>query len=433
MPCCGPEGGLCVQCRLSGGPPALYLGIADGSPPTRSNRDTLSFRFRLGGEERSYAIANPTGNYCVQNRLAEGARYHLIVKGGMICRAEEARPTAEGRLEAVTGRTVTLDGRLIPVSARVRVERISLRPGGAQASPERAEPGEWARLYGIPVTQIDLYPFQPLDAVGIAYRPGLRTLKNLLSAALCPVGRTLYVYGGGWNWQDDGASCQAVSAGVPECWGRFFQSQGTDYTYRDDSHPGQSWYPCGGVNRYYYAGADCSGYLGWVIYQVMHSRSGGPGYVVPSTGMARHLAEHLGLGTWCHRGKAGEFRPGDIFSMSGHVWMCLGPCGDGSLVILHSMPSLSRTGCPGGGVQLSGVGKRPDCQAAVLARRYMTAFYPDWTRRYEPTWKPVKEYTALAGADTGRFSWYLGPNGLADPEGCAHRGAEELLADLYGR
>ena len=297
-----------------------------------------------------------------------------------------------------------------------------LRPGGAQASPERAEPGEWARLYGIPVTQIDLYPFQPLDAVGIAYRPGLRTLKNLLSAALCPVGRTLYVYGGGWNWQDDRASCQAVSAGVPECWGRFFQSQGTDYTYRDDSHPGQSWYPCGGVNRYYYAGADCSGYLGWVVYQVMHSRSGGPGYVVPSTGMARHLAEHLGLGTWCHRGKAGEFRPGDIFSMSGHVWMCLGPCGDGSLVILHSTPSLSRTGCPGGGVQLSGVGKRPDCQAAVLARRYMTAFYPDWTRRYEPTWKPVKEYTALAGADTGRFSWYLGPNGLADPEGCAHRG-----------
>ena len=38
----------------------------------------------------------------------------------------------------------------------------------------------------------------------VAAEPGGRTLKNFLSTALMPVGNTLYVYGGGWDWQDVG-------------------------------------------------------------------------------------------------------------------------------------------------------------------------------------------------------------------------------------
>lgn len=266
----------------------------------------------------------------------------------------------------------------------------------------------------------------------VPYTPGLRTLKNLLAAVLVPVGRTLYVYGGGWNREDTGAGPQAVTIGLPRSWVEFFRRQDVNFRYRDDGCPERNFYPSDGVNRWGWAGADCSGYLGWAVYQVMHTRDGCPGYVCPSTRMARHLAENLGLGVWRRGADGHSFRPGDIFSMTGHVWMCLGACRDGSLVILHSTPSPSRNGCPGGGVQLSGVGEGPDCQAMALSRRYMAEYCPEWSSRYEAVWKPLGEYTALTGPDTGHFSWYPGPAGLMDPEGYARMDAEEILMDLYG-
>ena len=44
--------------------------------------------------------------------------------------------------------------------------------------------------------------------------------------------------------------------------------------------------------------------------------------------------------------------PGDIMSMNNHVWISLGTCDDGSIVIAHSTRSDSYAGYPGGGVQM---------------------------------------------------------------------------------
>ena len=57
--------------------------------------------------------------------------------------------------------------------------------------------------------------------------PGEKTIKNLLSTAFAPVGSTLYVYGGGWNWQDNGSGNEASSIGLSKECASFFYSHDT--------------------------------------------------------------------------------------------------------------------------------------------------------------------------------------------------------------
>ena len=407
---------------------AVYLGAVGYGTDQARDRDWLHYRFFLKGREQVSRIANPDGSYPVQNRLMEGAHYRLLVRGDMVLAAEEHSPVAQGRLVALTPGRLRLEGGDYPLAPGATARRIVAHPGGARVEGAYLKPGDWVRLYGSPVSWVELGRRPQHSAAPVAYTPGRRTLKNLLSAALQPVGTTLYVYGGGWNWQDDDASRQAMALGVPDTWGAFFAGQGPNYRYRrEDGGPG--WYPGGNYNQYYYAGADCSGYLGWVLRQVL-----GPGsYVSPATGMARRLAEGWHLGSWSRpTEKQKSFRPGDIVSIRGHVWLCLGGCRDGSLVILHSTPSPSRTGCPGGGVQLSGLGESPACQGFQLARRCMETWYPAWSRRYPAVWKPFGAYTDWSGGeDCGRFRWDLDGPGLTDPDRFRDLEAEEILRSLY--
>ena len=101
--------------------------------------------------------------------------------------------------------------------------------------------------------------------------------------------------------------------------------------------------------------------------------------------------------------------------MNGHVWICLGKCDDGSLVILHSTPSDSINGQGGGGVQINGVGDSENCQAVKLAEKYMSQYYPQWWERYHKVYKSFDSYTKYSGKDAGKFSWDL-KNTLADPD-----------------
>ena len=156
------------------------------------------------------------------------------------------------------------------------------------------------------------------DQPPVRYIPGHRTLRNFLAAALAPVGTTLYVYGGGWNRQDTGASAQAVTIGQPAPWRAFFLRQDERYDYRNYRSAPET--VC---NPFGWAGADCSGYLGWVVYNTMHSRSGGAGYVRPAVELARALAERYCYGIWTQRYAPEELRPGDVVSIPGHVWICL--------------------------------------------------------------------------------------------------------------
>ncbi len=256
--------------------------------------------------------------------------------------------------------------------------------------------------------------------------PGERTVANFLRTALAPAGTALYVYGGGWDWQDTGSSVQSTTLGVSPDWVRFFNSQTADYTYKNED-PANSFYPFGGYNEYYYAGLDCSGFLGWALYNTFETEDGQTGYVSASTGLAKRLSQ-MGYGSF---DKETKTLPGDIISIKGHVWISLGTCADGSTLILHSTPAKSRTGFPGGGVELSAIGSSADCEAYRLAGDYMSTNCPSWYERYDIVLADPGTYFSFGDESAGRFSWATESGAaLSDPEGIRSLSPEGVLQML---
>lgn len=292
-------------------------------------------------------------------------------------------------------------------------------------------------LEGDEVVSAALLDAETAYSPAVSGTPGRRTLKNFLTTACMPLGTALYVYGGGWDWQDEGSSVQARSLGVSGSWVDFFRANDADYLYKDSEHPESSYYPFGHWNEYYYAGLDCSGYLGWALYNTLESTNGRPGYVTKSSRFAKTLAEK-GYGSFStarYELGEGQLRPGDIVSMNGHVWICLGRCGDGSIVILHSSPTNSVTGRKGGGVQLSALdpNNSRNCEAYRLASYYQQKYFPEWNARYPVSLKSYSEYVGFdRTGTTGVFRWHIGSNGLTDPDGYAGMSAAAILADIFG-
>lgn len=261
------------------------------------------------------------------------------------------------------------------------------------------------------------FPYETAKDVLRAAVPGRRTVLNLLRTAMQPMGTTLYIYGGGWNEQDTGADVAARAPLPSPAWRAFFLSQNAAYDYRRFLDP-----------RFRRCGLDCSGYLGWTLCAALHSKPQNEGYVCPSTEMAGRLAAR-GLGTLLR--SPTDFLPGDVFSMSGHVWLCVGACRDGSLVIAHSSPTPDRIGTGrGGGVQLSAL--PPDdsnlsCEALTLARHYMRRF-PTWSARYAAQAKPRAQYTVLPdNPNSGLFRF----TALSDPENIKKQDAPTILSALF--
>ena len=365
---------------------AVFLGVENyGAEETNAeNRDHFRYRFSMNGKEISCTMdngtqdANGTWDYPLQNLLKVGSRYRLTLEAKKVTAAEE-----------------------IP-----------------QEVP----------------------PFTP----AVSGTPGLRTLSNFLRTALMPVGTALYIYGGGWDWQDTGSAVQARTLGVSPDWVRFFREQDESFTYKskdgDEANrdPASSYYPYGGFNQYYYAGLDCSGYLGWAVYNTLETESGKAGYVGGAGRFARRLAD-AGWGTWNHEAsfpsetESGDLKPGDIVSIDGHVWISLGTCADGSAVIIHSTPSLSRTGQPGGGVQISAVWKDENCEAYALADRYMKRFCPEWYARYPAVVRSPEVYYDMEAENAGLFRWHLSESGFADPEGLRDMRPADVLELLLGQ
>ncbi len=418
---------------------AVYLGVADCAA-SGAGLDGLHHRFFVGGRVRRFLVA-ADGRYTLQNRLMEGYLYDIAVLDGVVTAAElltDGERLVTGTVESVGDGSLTVSGRALTLPHAAGIYAIKTAAGGASVVRSTLAAGDGVRALVEGDTAKAVYKsFVPTAyAPPVRGVPGLRTLKNLLATALEAVGVGLYVYGGGWSWQDVGAANQAMTIGIPPSWVDFFQAQDAHYRYRaTDAAP--DYYPWGGWNRYYYAGADCAGYLGWVLYNVTHTVSGtvasGGGYVSPSTGLARSLSQR-GWGRWS-RDTAEGFRVGDVFSMAGHVWLCLGVCPDGSMVILHATPSNSRCGCPGGGIQLSALSTdaSADCAAYALVEGCMAAHYPQWFARYPVAAYSRAAYTAIAGSEcAGKFSWDLSGGGLLrDPDGYAKMTPAEILADLF--
>lgn len=375
---------------------AVFLGVENYGAV--EHKDAFRYRFFLEGQTVTCAIAPDGGDYAFQNHLMEGEAYRVQIENGVLARL----------LDAPLSSVSDADGKA--------VYRVSIAPGGAKVEKSAFAPGFRTALGE---TCAFLLPSGEITEPPVAGEAGVRTVRNFLSNALMPVGRTLYVYGGGWNWQDTGASELCRSAALPDVWQRFFLSQTGHYNYKKPS-PAESWYPFGGWNEYYYAGLDCSGYVGWAVYRTLNGADGGEGFVCSASRQASELAAR-GLGAVC--GSTANLRPGDVVSISGHVWICLGTCADGSIVILHSTPSPSRTGEKGGGVQLGAIGSSRDCEAFRLADWYLSRYYPAWYERYAPSLKDPGSYLAANGV----FTW----SALSDPEGVRAMSAPEVLRLLF--
>lgn len=185
------------------------------------------------------------------------------------------------------------------------------------------------------------------------------TVEQLLQTALQPVGSTMYIWGGGWNEEDSAAGATSTQIGLSTQWAAFAREQKEDYDYTEHRFEREN-------------GLDCSGFVGWVIYNTFETQEGKEGYVTHSTDMAKNFAQR-GWGRYLENSK--EFLPGDIVSMEGHVWISLGTCADGSVLLVHSSPP----GVSVCGTQLNG---EESSIAIELATEFMTKHYPNWQEKY---------------------------------------------------
>ena len=241
---------------------------------------------------------------------------------------------------------------------------------------------------------------------------GTSTVKNLLQTAIAPIGSTMYVWGGGWNKADTGAGKDARRIGLSPAWRAFAKNKKSSYNYK----------------RYRYQihnGLDCSGYVGWCVYNVLNTKNNKKGYVYSASKQAKKLADS-GFGSYRSAKKIKDYRAGDVMSSTckccGHVWIVIGQCKDGSVVLVHSSPA---------GVQLCGTttpsGKK-NSKAYKLAKKYMKKYYRAWYKRY-PNVSRGKTYLS----HYGQMRWRTSGKKvcLSDPDGYQNMSAEEILADLF--
>jgi hypothetical protein len=213
----------------------------------------------------------------------------------------------------------------------------------------------------------------------------------------------MYIWGGGWDDADTDSGGEAVRIGVSPRWAEFASEQDASYDFE--------------TTRFQRAdGLDCSGYLGWCVYNVMETKNNKEGYVVKSTCMALNYYKR-GWGKFTEVGKVKDWKAGDIMSKEGHVWMVVGECQDGSVVFLHSTPP---------GVSLAGtlLADGSESEASKLAERYMRIYFSDWYKRYPDC---GKNYSYLT--DSASMRWNR--KTLSDEEGLTDMSAAEVLAWMF--
>lgn len=263
--------------------------------------------------------------------------------------------------------------------------------------------------------------------------PGVKTVTNFLRTALYPCGKTLYVWGGGWNPEDTGSGIGSTTIfkDIVPIWEEFFDKQGKDYTFTQAKDKS-------GAFSNLTKGVDCSGYVGSVTYNVKNTKSGQDGYVDSSGKMVPNFASK-GWGELITKDKVNRHRAGDIMGKKGHVYICIGECDDGSVVLIHSSVS-SKGRVKGQGVQICGtVDKNGNkwSEAVKLADKYMDENYKKFGEKFfdkendkEPGY--FRDISYLTDYD--QLSWYVdGREGslLTDPDGLREMKVEDVLKFLF--
>ena len=230
------------------------------------------------------------------------------------------------------------------------------------------------------------------------------SLKQLIRTALIPVGKTLYVWGGGWNQDDSGAGESSLSLGARCTWEIFFNLYGKEYDFEK-------------TRLMRNMGLDCSGYIGWVLYNVFYGEQKRNGFVFKAKDTAFKLHE-MNFGFYRPKEEITDFMAGDIMSGKSHVYMVLGSCSDGSVVILHSSPP---------GVQISGTytpeGK-VESMAVLIAERCVEEHFPIWYNKFG--FSPRSE---IYLKDYNQFRW--SEELISDAEGYRQMNADEIIKDIF--
>lgn len=452
--------------RAAIGDDAVYLGVKDYGRVTKDEKESFEHRFFVDGHEETFTIPADGGKFELQNKLQEGYIYDITISGYTVTGAEMEEGDVAGVLTKVWTDDdgdwrIKVDNESFTINKDAELYDITSKAGGATVQDIKFNELKQDETVRIVVDSDDhvtklfrMFIAEDYTAP-VSGVPGKLTLKNFLATAMEPVGTALYVYGGTWDWQDVNSSNQAMTIGLSQSWIDFFQSQDANYTYKNSANPSESYYPHNAWNQYYYAGIDCSGYVGWSVYNLMNTENStvadNKGYVMSATKQAGVFASNEGWGTmdmgdvlmdettgkpWVDEDGDGrriyeghEFKPGDIFSMNGHVWISLGTCKDGSIVFMHSTPNTTN----GAGVQISAIGPNKNCEAYKLANQYMNKYFPQWSERYgdQVLCLTFDSYTKVYGDYAGKFSWNLKNGVISDPDGYADMTPAEILADLF--
>lgn len=237
-------------------------------------------------------------------------------------------------------------------------------------------------------------------------------LDMLLQNAVKPAGSTLYVWGGGWDAADTKAGEGALRIGILPQWRDYFEKNRNGYSFK----PGQNAWK-NGDRSIRLNGLDCSGFVGWAVYNSVLKNRNPEGYVTGSTQMASLFAGY-GYGSTAESNGSSTFLPGDIVSLSGHVYICLGTCTDKSILLIHSTPN--------GGVQVSGTWLNGQSSvAAKLAAGFMKKHYTKWWDSFGAE----NQQTVNASYKNGiKFSWDVSI--IFDSGGLRSMSGEELLRYL---
>ncbi len=233
------------------------------------------------------------------------------------------------------------------------------------------------------------------------------SIRQMLRTALLPVGSTMYVWGGGWSASQSGANEYARTIGAAARWREYFSRQSSSYDYTK-------------TRFQIYDGLDCSGYIGWLMYNTFNTQSGRSGFVMPAENMATTFASY-GWGSYSSPGSFSDFRAGDIMSSGGHVYIVVGQCSDSSVVLIHSSPK---------GVMINGTYTRSGgkiSEAITLATKYMRTYFPSWYAKYPDCSRGTFYLTGF-----GRMRWYLTSNSvMTDSEGLRNMNAAQVLKSIF--
>lgn len=229
-------------------------------------------------------------------------------------------------------------------------------------------------------------------------------LSSYLKTAVEPVGKVMYIWGGGWNEEDTGSGQETRQIGLAPNWIEFANQQDASYNYEDHLYE-------------IHNGLDCSGYVGWVLYNTMETANDQDGYVDYSQLLTTHLVDQE-FGTIIPADQIVEYEAGDILSNEEHIFIVLKEMDDGSLLLTHSSPP---------GVRISGTPDRNgniNSQAVGAAQEAMQKYAADWYAKYPDCFVDA---SFLTDYDLFRFD----PQVMTDKEEIKKMPAADLINYLF--